>query len=566
MGEVISNLKARFGVDAADFKKGLKEAEGSLGDLDKKVGNSVRELTEMLTPMALLAGAGGALALFKSSIEAVEGPATVLESVIGGGKEAMFEMQKALATLDFSGFITNLAEGYKRGKEFAYMLDELAEKTAYTDYVIIALEQEADALRETTKNKTLEIGVRADAAEKVKEIELKIFQRKKKILQETYDIEKLSWEGRNKMTIDEGVKLFETMSKINDEGYDKVSAESVAKIQEAFDAMVKNAQLTGSNMKNAVEDAAILIKNNLAGDIWKDFIKEIPKADLEYLVDLMSKFALKTNTGEKGVWEKLFEVINKDAKAVNAAQKEYNSAIGETTKLLAQEEKQTNKNVKAAGNQTEEEQKQLALQKAKADQVAITMAAISNIKMPDFAPLVDGLQAPKKAITGVFIDFTNELDAVINDTFVGVGNWIGAFASGLEGFRSLRQLIGNSFGNMLISLGTIAIAAGTGIEKIKFAFSTMKGAVAVAAGIGLIAFGAAIKGSIQQVNNARAISGSGGGSESFGSSGGGSAMYGKASTTTASKLKLEGTVLLKLTGADLLAILNNENTRIQITT
>ena len=58
---------------------------------------------------------------------------------------------------------------------------------------------------------------------------------------------------------------------------------------------------------------------------------------------------------------------------------------------------------------------------------------------------------------------------------------------------SVLQALLTPFGDMAIQLGEYALAAGIGIEAIKTSFDTMNGAVAIAAGVALIALGSAIK-------------------------------------------------------------------------
>ena len=47
MGTVISNLKARFGVDTSDFKKGLKDGEKAVDDFKGSAGNVLDEFASM---------------------------------------------------------------------------------------------------------------------------------------------------------------------------------------------------------------------------------------------------------------------------------------------------------------------------------------------------------------------------------------------------------------------------------------------------------------------------------------------------------------------------------------
>jgi hypothetical protein len=47
MGSVISNLKAKFGVDTTDFKKGLKDGESAVNDFKGAAGNTLDEFASM---------------------------------------------------------------------------------------------------------------------------------------------------------------------------------------------------------------------------------------------------------------------------------------------------------------------------------------------------------------------------------------------------------------------------------------------------------------------------------------------------------------------------------------
>ena len=43
MGQVISNLKARFNVDTTDFKKGLKDGDKAVSDFKDSAGSALDE-------------------------------------------------------------------------------------------------------------------------------------------------------------------------------------------------------------------------------------------------------------------------------------------------------------------------------------------------------------------------------------------------------------------------------------------------------------------------------------------------------------------------------------------
>ena len=47
MGTVISNLKAKFGVDSSNFKKGLKDGEKAVADFKGAAGDQLNQFAQM---------------------------------------------------------------------------------------------------------------------------------------------------------------------------------------------------------------------------------------------------------------------------------------------------------------------------------------------------------------------------------------------------------------------------------------------------------------------------------------------------------------------------------------
>ena len=328
-------------LNAMGYDNGIDKAKRKTQELEataKKVGGAINSA---LSFVGIGAGIAGAMTLIKSSIASVEGPGDKMAASMAGVKESLFELQRAIGTMNFTDLLDNLREGFNRGKELEEALDALEDRKGYSDYVIIGLQQESEALRETTKNKQLDIKTRAEAADKILDIEEKIFNRKKDIIAQTYDVEKMSWEGRNKMAIDEGVKLFENMNKIQKEGYNNISAEQIKRVQELYDGYIEAQKLIGGSIKKIAEGGELLLNANLLGKGNYDFVKDIPKEDLAFIADTFSRFTIASESGESGIWKKLFETINANTKSIVAAQTEYNSAIKETTTLLAKEEAQT---------------------------------------------------------------------------------------------------------------------------------------------------------------------------------------------------------------------------------
>lgn len=110
----------------------------------------------------------------------------------------------------------------------------------------------------------------------------------------------------------------------------------------------------------------------------------------------------------------------------------------------------------------------------------------------------------KEALDKLVANVKAELDAVgsILDNFkvnaaAAIGEAIGnALGGGKDAFKNLFGGIFKELGSALQELGKIALKVGFGMAAIKKAFSSLNPALAIAAGIGLIALGALIKSSI----------------------------------------------------------------------
>ena len=490
MGEVITNLKAKFAVDSQNVGKGLKPGEDALADLDRKVGKSIENLKGMLTPLALLGAAGGALATFKGAIESIEGPGDRMTATIAGMKESMFEAGRALATLDFTNFIENLDVGYERGKRLAELLDEFDERTAYNDYRINQLSRESAELQEILKNKTLEISVRAEAAAKIQDIETAIRDRRVEIAREEFNIQKEFWEGRNKMETDKALALYESI--------DAMAPEVKERLQKVFsDAMA------GSLGVKAAQYSVDIVTKGLY-DYDKTLYQEVPK---EVLNSYGEYFKMVQN-GERDVLIKLFNTYKQIEETGYRAQEEYNMTVSQTTRLLAQEQKAVDDlavaKEKAAAKDLED------LKKAN----AINRDSKMSMYLPNPKPLINGLLEVKTQIA----EITNEIGDIINEglgkAMEGFSMWLGEFAVGAADGSDLVKMIGTTFGDMLIQLGKVALATGMGLAAIQKAFESMNPVVALVAGGALIALGSAIKASVSSIGDS--IGAGGGGSYSSG--------------------------------------------------
>lgn len=523
MGNVISNLKVKFGIDTSDFKKGLKDGEKAMSDFKGAAGDSISEFSSLFG--INMSGVTGAVGLATRSLGFLK------QSFIGAkeGSEALAVSTKALkwvlASTGIGALVVVLAslatyftKTTKGAKELNSAMTQL--KAAGTVYLRRVGEYGGGLLEifkgnfteGFTKLKNSIVGIGAEM--------LKAAGQGKVLAQSIYDINK------------------------EERQFNVEKSEQLVTLEE-FRLKSRDIELSAKERLSAL---------NAEAAIEKKINKEAVAIAAERL--LQAQMALQIDTQSKD---------KKDALA--EAYVHYNETVAESIifeRSLARQKNTLIKEIRA------EEQALLDLAAAFAEQKKDNSQV--NRVTAKYNPNPEGFALAGKPMVETLTETSKELQEMYNTTeqslenlATGFGEWVGAFASGMAGFRDLRQMVGNAFGDMLIALGNVAIKTGIGIEAIKAAFSKLGGVGSIAIGLGLVAFGSSIKGSLAQISNAKSAAATYSTSSPSGSTSGGSITSG-AFSATPSKLKLEGTVLLKLTGADLLAILNNENTRVNIVT
>ena len=159
-------------------------------------------------------------------------------------------------------------------------------------------------------------------------------------------------------------------------------------------------------------------------------------------------------------------------------------------------------------------------------------------------------------MTKTLEDFNNSASAIISDsianTFIGLGEAIGsALATGGDILSAVGASLLSSLGNILTDMGKMAIQVGVGLLAIKTALKSLNPAVAIGAGVALIALGSffsakssSIGGGIGGGGGASSSSGAGANNTSFTSSGFASNNGG-------------GTVVFEIAGTKLIGVLSN---------
>lgn len=124
--------------------------------------------------------------------------------------------------------------------------------------------------------------------------------------------------------------------------------------------------------------------------------------------------------------------------------------------------------------------------------------------------LEDTRKATQRTVTAIQDDFKGmDLRGLLTNALDGVGEAIGG---AIAGTQKLGKALLGVFGGVIAQFGKMLIATGVGLLAVKKAFQSLNGYVAIAAGVALVALGAAVSGSIKSIGSNMGSGGSGGSS------------------------------------------------------
>ena len=147
----------------------------------------------------------------------------------------------------------------------------------------------------------------------------------------------------------------------------------------------------------------------------------------------------------------------------------------------------------------------------------------------------------------------------IVDTFAGIGSAIGnALATGGNLLSALGSTLLSSLGGVLTDMGKMAIQVGVGLLGIKAALKSLNPAVAIAAGVGLIALGSFFSSKSGSIGKSM---GSGGGSTSTSSGSTANNSSRVSGGFSGGSSFGGGTVVFEIAGTSLIGVLNNTQAR-----
>lgn len=187
-----------------------------------------------------------------------------------------------------------------------------------------------------------------------------------------------------------------------------------------------------------------------------------------------------------------------------------------------------------------------------------------GLQTPDLGVDQAAIEANEKLKAGLkmqeqtLADFNQSASDIINssisNTFAGLGNAIGgALASGGNVMKAAGNALLAGVGALLTNLGTMAIQVGVGLLGIKAALKTLNPAVAIGAGVALVALGAVFS------SKASALGGGGSGGGGGRSVSTGASVSSPTSSTGSSggSSFQGGTVVFEISGQSLIGVLGN---------
>lgn len=540
MGTVITNLKARFGVDSADFKKGLKDGEKAVDDFKDGAGSALDKFASMfgLNMSAVTDALGTATKSLNFLGQSITGLAT------GANKAAVaFKLMKTVLISTGIGALVvalgSLVAYFQKSGEGA---DKFAKILAQVKSVV---------------NNVID--------------RLAIFG--KGIFEIATGKFKQGWETMRGAFKDIGTEIKE----------DWKASGQLADAWDALEERERDLNVTISERKAKAEELRLLAKEETEDQ--KKKLSLVQQAESL----LKSAFADEVKLAKDRYELTKRQIALQSSDPTDEQLKEIRDLETAVNDKIAEQSKALRGMIRERATALAFVKEEAALEEAKAKNLGITKATIDNIKIPNLAADLSNQLAPMTelykttlpaigealsklpgimSIVGVsFQSFATQAKAVtvdisdaLNSTFEGmavnIGEFFGALATGDANAADFGKMIISTFADMAIQVGKIVISAALAVAGIDKALK-IPGAwpVALAAGIALVAIGSAVKGALSSA------AGGGGGSATSATAAGGSYTYNTNMGATAQPMtiRLEGEFVQR--GSDLVAVINNENTR-----
>jgi hypothetical protein len=515
MGTIITNLKARFGVDSADFKKGLKDGEKAVDDFKDGAGNALDKFASMFG--VNMSAVNDALGTATKSLNFLGQSITGLGTASNKAAVAFKLMKTVLISTGIGALVVALGSLVAYFQKSGEGADKFARILAQVKSVV---------------NNVID--------------RLAIFG--KGIFEIATGKFKQGWETMRTAFKDIGTEIKEDWKASGQlaDAWDALEDREIALINSLEERKAKAAELR-LLAKEETEDQ----KKKLS------LIQQAESIIKSVYADEVSLAQERFNLTKKQIALAASDPTDEQRRQLAELEAEINSLLRQQSEEL----KSINREKRTALSIVNEE---TALEKVKAAQTAITKASLENISMPNFGGVVSQALAPflqvKEQIDGIMIDVSDTIETALESMAVNVGEFLGALIIGDGSVKNFAATIASAFAELAITIGKVAIAAAITVGVIdKMLKNPANWPLALAAGIALVAVGTAIKGALANA------AGGGGGSASAISSAGtvGSAQ---AVTTQQQNVTISLTGKLVAEGKDLVYVVDQENTRKKVST
>lgn len=508
MGNVISNLKARFGVDTSDFKKGLKDGEKATNDFKGAAGNALDQFASLFG--VSMGGVNDSINTANNSLKFL---GSSFKAAADGGNKLTIGLKLlkfALAATGIGALIVLLgsvvAYFTKSGEGSDKLARILAQLKSVLDNVVDRMvafgKGVADFVSGKFKKGIEEMGAafKGMGAEIVED-----------------------WKASG--------QLADALDALDDKEISLIATleERKQKVAELRLAS-KDLELTEQERLDKIIEAERLIMS-----VYGDQVS-IEKERFRIMKETLAMASSDPTDDQRR------ELAEQEAKinSLLRAQAEELRSLSRERNTLAQA---TIKDFEA---------------QKKADQAnKMSGVQINGISL-DLKPVQNtarSIETILQEMNLVVVDVTSSINSAFEDVAVGMGEFFGSLASGDADLKDFGKMVAGTFADLAIHVGKIAIGAGFAVLGIKKALMSLNPYVAIAAGIALVGLGFAVKGALSN-----AASGGGGGSMSSASSG--AYTFDARSINTspqAAKVQLAGEFTIR--GRDLVYVVDQENNR-----
>lgn len=542
MSNVITNLKVRFGADSSNFKKGMDEGKKAMGELKKEGSSAIADLagifginvgeiergaavfnnsmkamgvgmkgtaagSNILTgalkilKVALVSTGIGAIVVALGSMVAYftrtkEGSDKLSQAIdyLGAAFSVIVDrlsavwvaMEKAFS--DPKKLITDLWEFIKsqfmnRIKAIPEMLSaawkivkgifdkDIDSKEAAKDFQK-AWMTAATGLDENQMAK-VKAGVKGLGAEIANEAKAAATLRKELQALEDREIALIEVQAKRRKEI-AAARLMSRDEQLNTE-------QRLAAAQRAVDLENKNLQ---EQLEIARERARIIEQQKALGNNLREDDRELAEAKAK--VAELEEQSLTRQRRMVSEINRLTNEINSQTEALIKQRQEREKALNPQGSLQG---------AQLSSSYTTSAKKKLDEIAAAQERVARSQEYMNSmgIVLPDLQPAVSAWEDYSSSVESVLIDLGDILQNALTDVTVGFATTFGNLLAGSATLQDFSGVVMGTLGDLAMQIGKIAISTGIGVAAIKTALQSLNPYVAIAAGVALVALGAAVK-------------------------------------------------------------------------